>query len=436
MNAISSVRSFWLSMALVATPLVSLQAEKPLETLKLRERKVQELVARVLPSIVCITNEQGSGTGSGVIINKEGLILTAGHVTNATGKKLEIIFPDGKRVKGTALGANLGSDAGLAKIDDPGTWPYVEMGDSNEMKLGDWCVAMGHPGGFNLDRKPPVRIGRIWRRDVEGGIFTDCTLIGGDSGGPLFDLSGKVVGIHSSINASADHNRHIAIDSFRGDWEEMKNDQTWGELRMGGSDPKRAKLGLTFDTEDVTGGAEVVDITPGTPTEKLGIKPGDRIVKFDGSEINNYWSLMREISDRKIGDKVKIETQRGPETLQFEIELLNKNAKSVNDKPRETKRKTEPKLEPEAPQGPRPYFGATLDATADNAAVSAVSDGSPAAKAGLESGDVIVKIDGEATANSAALADLIRARKPGDKLKLEILRGKETKTIELTLETK
>lgn len=415
-----------------------------LNELKDREKKVQELVARVMPAVVCITNHEANGTGSGVVINKEGLILTAGHVTQATGKDLDIIFPDGRHVKGTSLGANYGSDSALAKITDSGDWPYAELGDSNKLALGDWCVALGHSGGFNIDRKPPVRLGRVWRRDPEGGIFSDCTLIGGDSGGPLFDLAGKVVGIHSSINASADHNRHIAVDTFVGDWDDLMASKNWGELRMSGNDLNRPKLGLSFDNENHEGGAKIIGIAENTPTEKLGLKEGDIVTKFDGTAINNSWALMRELSDREVGKVVPIEVKRGEENLHYDIELLNRAAKSkkeiAQERPRDRKRRHKDAdaapAEPEAPVGPRPYFGAALDGTKPEAEISEVTADSPAAKAGLKAGDILSAIDNESVAGALQVSERIKAHHPGDKLSLKIKRGMEELSLELTLDQK
>ena len=446
-NIARSRSSLWL-LACTASCLLPAGAEVTVASLKEREQKVQALVAKVQPSVVCITNEAAAGTGSGIIINKEGLILTAAHVTQATGKALVIIFPDGKRVKGTALGANCGSDAGLAKIDPPGDYPFVEMGDSNLLALGDWVVALGHPGGFKLDRKPPVRIGRIWQRDPEGGIFSDCTLIGGDSGGPLFDLDGKVIGIHSSINAAAEHNRHVALDSFKGDWDDMFSDKVWGELRMSGSDPQRPKLGLTLDRDKLTGGAPVLEVTPDSKAAKAGMKEGDVITKFDGTPIPNYFAMMRELSDHKAGDVVKLEAKRGDETIPFELELLpSKASKSkVAEHPPEPKgapkdnAKEEPKkprtMPAEEPVRPRPYFGAQLDGTVDTALITGITKDSPADKAGLKENDVVTELDGKPIESSLKLAEGIRRHKPGDKITLTVKRGDETLKLELALTKK
>ncbi len=133
---------------------------------------------------------------------------------------------------------------------------------------------------------------------------------------------------------------------------------------------ERPKLGLSFDTELHEGGAKVTSVASGTPNEKLGIKEGDAITKFDGANINNYWALMRELSDREIGDKVKIEVKRGEEVIPYEIELLTRDSKSkqvpLADRPKDKKKNkdAEPIL-PDEPKGPRPYFGATLDGEAD-----------------------------------------------------------------------
>jgi serine protease Do len=433
--------SLWL-LACACTWLHPLAAEEPLKSLKEREQRVQALVAKVQPAVVCITNKAMAGTGSGIIINKEGLILTAAHVTQATGNELDIIFPDGRHVKGTALGANRGSDAGLAKIDVPGEYPFAEMGDSNLLKLGDWCVALGHPGGFKLDRKPPVRIGRVWQRDPEGGIFTDCTLIGGDSGGPLFDLDGKVIGINASINASAEHNRHVALDTLKGDWDDLMASKVWGELRMSGTDPNRPKLELTFDREKLTGGAAILGVVPNGTADKLGLKEGDVITKFDGTEIPNYFAVMRELSDRKAGDIVKLESKRGDETLTYEIELVP-NKRKVAARPPEPKENPDanPNEEPkkprtmpaEQPVRPRAYCGAELDGTAEQALVTDVAQDSPAAKGGLKAQDIVTALDGKPIRTSLNLAEALRRHKPGDKVSFTIKRGAEVLTLEVTL---
>ena len=120
-------------------------AASELKALKDREEKVRAIVQRVIPCVVAITSadDDKPGSGSGMIISKDGLILTAAHVTQATGNNLTIIFPDGRRVKGTSLGGNRTTDAGMARITEPGDWPFVEMGNSDLLEAG----RLGHRHG-------------------------------------------------------------------------------------------------------------------------------------------------------------------------------------------------------------------------------------------------------------------------------------------------
>ena len=126
-----------------------------------------------------------------------------------------MIFPDGRRATAKALGANFSRDSGLAKITDPGKWPHVEMGHSDDIKPGTWCMALGHPGGIQQGRTPPIRLGRVLIAG-KGARFlvTDATVISGDSGGPLFDLEGRVIGIHSNIGMNVNQNQHVPIDVY------------------------------------------------------------------------------------------------------------------------------------------------------------------------------------------------------------------------------
>lgn len=435
--------------------------KQSLQVLKDRESAVRAVVQKVMPAVVCLSVQDGAGTGSGVIINKEGLILTAGHVTQALGANLEIIFPDGRRVKGKSLGANMNMDSGLAKIEEPGDYPFVELGNSNQIHLGDWVVAMGHPGGFNIDRKPPIRIGRVWDRDRVGAIFSDCTLIGGDSGGPLFDLQGRLIGIHSSINRAAEHNRHIALDTFRGDWDDLMAGKSWGQLRMSADDPSRPmpRLGISLDRAAAEDGALVTDVPESSPAAKTGVKVGDRIVKVDGAGVTNYWALMRELSDHKAGDSVKLTVKRGAEEVQVEIRTFS-NKPAVKDKPRE-KKKNQPKEAPpeeeeedtppekeksekpaepkiESPGQPRPYFGAQIgdDSVAKGAKVLEAPSASPAGKGGLKPGDTVIGVDGREIKDAVGLAEVISGHKPGDKLKVTAKRDGQNVDIEITLEKK
>jgi serine protease Do len=217
--------------------------EKPalesLAELKILEKQVRTVVEKVLPCTVAI--QVGSAMGSGIIVTEDGYVLTAGHVSGKPDRDATVFLPDGKRIKAKTLGADFGADSGLVKITEEGSWPHIDMGKSADLKRGNWCVAVGHPGGFRSGRSPVVRLGRILRT----GKFlqTDCTLVSGDSGGPLFDLEGKVIGIHSNIGMYITMNQCVPVDTFRDSWERLIAGESWGGLQAGNAPGRLSRAG-------------------------------------------------------------------------------------------------------------------------------------------------------------------------------------------------
>jgi len=191
--------------------------------LRAMEEHVKAMVARVSPAVVAV--EMGDGSGSGVVITADGLIVTAGHVCGAPDRDVSVTFPDGKIAHGKTLGVDLESDTGLMKITEPGPWPHVATGDLEQTKMGDWVLALGHPGGFDLKRSLVVRLGRIIRLAPDA-LQTDCTISPGDSGGPLFDMHGRVIGIHSYISSSPADNFHVPITAYYHSWTMLVKSKT------------------------------------------------------------------------------------------------------------------------------------------------------------------------------------------------------------------
>ena len=186
------------------------------------EKHVAEVVKRVTPAII------GIGGGSGVVIDDEGHVLTVGHVGARAGRQVVITFPDGKRVRGKTLGNNRGVDSGLAKISQQGEWPHAEMGDSSKVKVGQWCLAIGFPTSFSRGKQPPVRIGRVLSIS-DRTIITDCPLMGGDSGGPLFDLQGKVIALSSRVGGSIIANVHVPVNMYTKEWDRLAAGEDWND---------------------------------------------------------------------------------------------------------------------------------------------------------------------------------------------------------------
>ena len=186
------------------------------------QRQIQFVASQATAHTVGII--AGMAHGSGVIVSPQGHVLTAAHVIGRAGGDVQVILSDGSIVPGKSLGINGETDAALVKITQVGVWPHARMGSSSGLQAGQWCLATGHPGGCVGNRDPILRIGRItaaWK----SAIRTDCTLIGGDSGGPLLDLNGQVVGIHSRVGFPLAANLHIPIAAFQADWDRLVADQ-------------------------------------------------------------------------------------------------------------------------------------------------------------------------------------------------------------------
>ena len=294
-------------------------AEETLEDLKELEKQIQSTVSKVMPAVVSVTD--GQGFGSGVIVSADGLVLTAGHVMASRIKgNYEVIFPDGTRVKAEPLGKNLNVDAGMVRIVAPGPFPHAKVAQSDPLE-GDWVITLGHSGGYDLGRKPPVRTGRVLKRKAHQ-VISDAVLIGGDSGGPLFNIDGEVIGIHSSIGDSIAENRHVTIKTFRRHWTRMASGEVWGELPDLAKPKrikKRARIGVVVDR--TAENALVKNVHEGSPAQKAGIRIGDVITRFDNSSISSAKELIDLVKTRKPGQGFYVEVLRNGLYFNFYIVL-------------------------------------------------------------------------------------------------------------------
>ncbi|MEM9414464.1 MAG: trypsin-like peptidase domain-containing protein [Planctomycetota bacterium] len=293
-----------------------LREPKTLAHLRELEERVEAVVAMAAPATVCI--RAGGGSGSGVIVSEDGLVLTAGHVAMRPGTRVTFVFPDGSTARGEALGINEGIDSGLLQITDEGPWPFVEMGDLETVERGDWVIAMGHPGGFDAERPVVARLGRVLnsRDDV---VQSDCTIIGGDSGGPLLDLNGKVIGIHSRIGGGLTANFHVPISTYTDTWERLAAGEMWNRamptsgLRAG--DPY---IGVRPSRR---GGAVIGEVIEGQAADNAGIRRGDRVTAVDGKPVESFGDIVHEIRANKPGDEVVFSVVRDGEALELELEM-------------------------------------------------------------------------------------------------------------------
>ena len=229
--------------SLAAPSAAAIQEPKDLAGFQALQTQIQAVVRKALPLVVGISDRRHAG--SGVIVSEDGIVMTAGHVVIKPGQAVTFFLSDWKPVKGITLGLSANADAGLMKITEPGKWPFVPLGDSASLKPGMWCLAIGHPLGYHQGRPPVVRVGRILQKS-ESMIQTDCPLVGGDSGGPLIDLDGKVIGINSRIAGPTDVNLHVPVNVFREMWDQMLKGQAVQPVLPGrdGPDVKRPSASL------------------------------------------------------------------------------------------------------------------------------------------------------------------------------------------------
>jgi len=283
---------------------------KNFKELQKLDRQIVDMSKRAQPATVCLVSMDGRGSGSGVVVSEDGLILTAAHVTSSMPNGVIVIFPDGTRKAGEILGADYDRDASMVQITDEGKYPFVLTGQSNGLQRNQWTVALGHSGGFDPTRKPPVRLGRVLANT--DFVVTDTAVVGGDSGGPLFDVEGRVIGIHSNIGMTLSENRHVPIQVYLSQWEKLKEGKTSGRRFNSNpqpvQSPDRPMLGVKLGAGE--GGVLVTEVVPNSPAEKAGLKGGDLIIKVNGKEVSEPDGLIRLVGEFKAGDEISFVFRR------------------------------------------------------------------------------------------------------------------------------
>lgn len=287
----------------------SLTAEK-IPPLQDHVQRVVEIVSRSVVGIVA-----GASAGSGVIVSADGLVLTAGHVIRGQ-KEITVLLPDGTRLPAKTLGSNQTFDTGMAQITAPGPHPFSPIGRSDDLREGAWCLSLGQPLGFDLRRRPPVRLGRVLQNPPHA-LQTDCTIVSGDSGGPLFDLAGQVIGVHSRIGSGLTENIHIPIQDYTDEWESLLEGKVWGALFRSMGDPNAPYLGARPGKGE---GAIVGMVIPNGPAARAGLLDGDQILSFGAVPIRTFTDIAAELARRSPGDSLMVEVLR--EDGVHEIDLV------------------------------------------------------------------------------------------------------------------
>ena len=312
-------------------PAVSINPKSASELRAIQDR-VEAVVKYSLPATVGVL--VADGQGSGVIVSKDGYVLTAGHVSGDPNLEVTVVFANGTTVRAKALGANNGIDSGMVKITTPapaGGYPYVPLGSAKSLVPGQWAIAMGHPGGYRPGRPPVVRLGRVLRVSMKGTepqyIQTDCPLINGDSGGPVFDLDGRLIGINSRIGVTTTQNLHVPIDTFMQTWTRLADAEKWNDkpsfFARKDTPPSHTpaiKPLLGVIPDDNPKGALVTRVRPGTPAEGRLLE-NDIVTRINGQSVHTADEFMTTIGKLKPEDVVKLDVLRGSKQQQVEIRL-------------------------------------------------------------------------------------------------------------------
>ncbi len=289
------------------------------------EQHLTSLSEKLLDATVGITI--GANEGSGVIVTPDGYVLTVAHVFLRDSKRryenVRIRMRDGSLVRGAkALGCSTTSDYGLVKLPERSEpYPYAELGSTKDLAVNDIVLGTGHTGGFDEDRNAVLRFGRLLSKR---GAFirSDCKINKGDSGGPLFDYDGRVIGIHSRIYPPLAANLHVPIDKCVENWERLVSGERWSERSRSRSGYRsRAILGVTVMDSPLVPGCLVQDVHTDMPAEGAGVESGDIIVGVDGREVTSHDDLTRILARRRPGQTVEVEIRRGDDVLEFKIEL-------------------------------------------------------------------------------------------------------------------
>jgi S1-C subfamily serine protease len=483
------------ALALVA---VLLSAAPPIDSpgaLRDLEAKVRDVAPRVRDAVVAIVVEptpgkdgaEQGGTGSGTLISADGWVLTAGHVGQAPGRAVSVLLADGTELKGITAGQHFGPDGdmGLVKADPAGrTLPFAELGASTELATGDPVLALGHPLGPERTpwRPPPLRVGSVLGR--EGWrIAIDTTLSPGDSGGGVFDLDGRLVGVNSAAASRPELNLAATVESAKARMESLREglatgawladpaknpieaamedrgEESAGERRLADDADAReeqyerragvlealASLSDPYADAVVTVLVDSRDACYGTIIDDEGH------VLTKASELGNPVRLVDVLLD----DGQAVRARRLAEDRALDLAIVRIDP--VDAVPVEFGDAPEPALGDAlltvgrgmAPLalgfrslGPyvsggsdaagRAFLGVTLQAPTDEEraripggvgqVVRSVLPGGSAAAAGLRDGDVVVRIDGTVIDSAEAAAAPLRTHAPGDLVDVQVAR--------------
>ena len=376
-----------------------------------------------------------SSLGSGFVIDgKEGLVVTNNHVIDGA-DEIVINFHDGSKLKvDKVIGKDTKADLALLKVTPKKPLVDVKFGSSDTLEVGDWVLAIGNP--FGLGGSVSVGIISAKSRDINSGPYddylqTDAAINKGNSGGPLFNMNGDVVGVNTAIISPTGGSIGIGFavpsDTVVAVINQLKE---FGETRRGWLGVKIQTV--TEDIAETLGvpenaGALVSAVTPDSPASKGGLETGDVILKFDGKDVTTMRGLPKIVAQAPIGKSVDVEVLRKGtrKTLSVTIGLLKEDEEAVQEEKsgdgKDDDLPAQPqatsvigmKLAPLTDDARRRY---NLDEKTNGVLVEDVDPDSPAAQKGIKPGDVIVEAGQDAVLKPDDVAKSVdKVKKSGRK---------------------
>jgi len=363
---------------------------------------------------------QQQGVGSGFIMSRDGYILTNNHVVEDA-DQIKVKLATGKEYDGKVVGRDPKTDLALVKID-ASDLHALPLGNSDELKVGSWVVAVGSP--FGLEQTVTAGIVSAKGRVIGSGpydnfIQTDASINPGNSGGPLINTKGEVVGINTAILAQGKGIGfaipiNMAKDIAPQLQEKGHVTRGWLGVSIQEMTPELAKsFGLTDNK-----GALVAQVMTGSPAEKAGIEQGDVIVEFDGKAISESKDLPQVVASTPVGKSVNVKLLRNGKTLDRSVKVseMEENVAVANAPAHKTLGITVQNLTPEMARRLRIN-------TDSGVVVTGVEPGSPAANAGIQTGDVIREVNRKPVKDVDDLRQKVEQAKDQNNILLLVKRG-------------
>ena len=391
------------------------------------EDPLQEFFRRFMPDSPDRERGPGGlGLGSGFIISEDGYVLTNAHVVAGDGE-VTVRLADAKReFKAKVIGADERTDVALLKIDAKGL-PTVKLGKSGALQPGEWVAAIGSPFGF--ENTITAGIVSATGRSLPAETYvpfiqTDVAVNPGNSGGPLINLAGEVVGVNSMIYSQTGGYMGVSFAiPIEVALEVSKQLRTEGKVTRGRLgvriQPMTKELAQSFKLKEANG-ALIASVEPGSPADNAGLKPGDVVLAFNGQEIDDPNKLPRLVAATKPGQSAALRIWRNgkAEEVKFTAAELVAEAKTPKPAPEKaTKPNRLGLVVSELPAAQRKQLGIEYGLVVESA---------DASKTPLRPGDVIVGVGREAFSSLEDFNRLIEEQKQGDTVALLVKRGEAT----------